>query len=446
MTSWKMPASLSTRCWRLTSYLDARLQTLFRAVVVGLLFNSARRRTVASWFRTAGVGREFRRGYTAVGSVGRKATSMANAVLLDVENSAAVCNEPRIAFAMDDTPTKRYGPEVEGAGLHHNPTPGPADQKFVYGHVWVTLARLVRHPEWGTSAWPVRAELYVRAKDLPRLPREREWKFRTKLEQAAAMIRWLRTWLEHKGKPIWLVADGGYAKREVLRAAKDSGIIIVSRLRKDAALRSVPPAERPAGKRGRKPTYGRAVISLAKRAGHKQGWQNVDLVLYGKKVTKTYKTFLATWKPAGGTIRVVLVKEATGWVAFFCTKSDATVTEILELVGDRSAIEQTFKDVKEVWGAGQQQLRNIHANVGAWHLNLWAYTLVELWAWDEPEQKLVDRRASPWDDETRRPSHADRRKALLRECLREEYRAVLTGRGQKRKLQRLAQRLLNMAA
>jgi hypothetical protein len=26
-------------------------------------------------------------------------------------------------FALDDTPTPRYGPCVEGAGLHHNPTP-----------------------------------------------------------------------------------------------------------------------------------------------------------------------------------------------------------------------------------------------------------------------------------------------------------------------------------
>ena len=40
---------------------------------------------------------------------------------------------------------------------------------------------------------------------------------------------------------------------------------------------------------------------------------------------------------------------------------------------------------------GQQQLRNFDANVGAWNLNLWAYTLVELWAWKQPEENLVDR-------------------------------------------------------
>ena len=38
----------------------------------------------------------------------------------------------------------------------------------------------------------------------------------------------------------------------------------------------------------------------------------------------------------------------------------------------------------------------------------------ELWAWDRPDEELVDRSASPWDAEPRRPSHADKRKALRR--------------------------------
>ncbi|HBI43781.1 MAG TPA: transposase, partial [Planctomycetales bacterium] len=28
----------------------------------------------------------------------------------------------RLLLGIDDTPTQRYGPHVEGAGLHHNPT------------------------------------------------------------------------------------------------------------------------------------------------------------------------------------------------------------------------------------------------------------------------------------------------------------------------------------
>jgi hypothetical protein len=82
-------------------------------------------------------------------------------------------------------------------------------------------------------------------------------------------------------------------------------------------------------------------------------------VQYGQQVTKTYKTFLATWRPAGGLIRVVVVREEDGWLPFFSTNPEATVVEILEGAADRGAHEQTFKDVKEVWGAGEQQLRNV---------------------------------------------------------------------------------------
>jgi hypothetical protein len=63
----------------------------------------------------------------------------------------------RLLLAIDDTPTPRYGPCVEGCGTHHNPSPGPAGAKYVYGHVGVTLAALARHPDRGTLAWPLLA-------------------------------------------------------------------------------------------------------------------------------------------------------------------------------------------------------------------------------------------------------------------------------------------------
>jgi hypothetical protein len=444
MSSWTIPAVLSSFIGRLQNMVDRRLRDLFPAMYFGLLFTVESRRTCTSWFRAGGIMRDFRRAYRAICLTGRQVEPMAMSVLYSIANSPAVVEQTRIKLALDDTPSKRYGPHVEGAGVHHNPTPGPANQEFVYGHSFVTLAVLAEHPEWGTRALPVRAELYVREKDLPKIPVERRPAFRTKLAQAAEMIEWAATHLKHKEKPIWIAVDGGYAKREVIRAAQRKGITLVGRLRKDAALRGLP-GPQPVGKRGRKPKYGIDKISLAKRAGHQKGWQTQEMVLYGKKMTKTYKTFLATWRPAGGVIRVVLVKEEDGWVAFFCTDPNATPAEILEMVADRNSLEQTFKDVKEVHGAGQQQLRNIHANIGAWHMNLWAYTMIELWAWQQKDEDLVDRSRSPWDCEPRRPSHADRRKALLRQCLRDQFQQAQAAPDQLTKLQELADRLLLLA-
>ncbi len=86
-------------------------------------------------------------------------------------------------------------------------------------------------------------------------------------------------------------------------------------------------------------------------------------------MTKTFKTFLATYRPAGGLIRVVLVREDDGWVAYFCTDPGARVAEVLLAVADRAAVEQDYHDLKEVHGAGQQQVRHYWANVAAFHLN-----------------------------------------------------------------------------
>jgi hypothetical protein len=353
----------------------------------------------------------------------------------------------RILLAIDDTPSKRYGPKVEGAGVHHNPTPGPAGSKFLYGHNWVTLAWVVRHPWWGVIGLPLLARMYVRRKDIEGqcLRFLRKVTFQTKLVMAAELVGWAALWLNFVGRTLWVVVDGAYAKRPFLKAAT-AVAVVVSRLRKDAALCDVPTLL-PAGQRGRgRPrTYGKNKISLAKRAGQRRGWQLVTLVLYGKEVTKRYKTFLATYRPAGGLIRVVLVEEEPGeWRAYFCTKADATVVEILEAVADRAAIEQVFHDIKEVHGVGQAQVRNYWSNVAVYHVKLWWHTLIELWAWHQPATALVNRGKSPWDDEDRRPSHADRRNALRRQCLTEEFQAAARFGAVPRKIQSLWRSVLGL--
>ena len=179
----------------------------------------------------------------------------------------------RLVFAIDDTPTKRYGPHVEGAGIHHNPTPGPADSKYVYGHIWVTLALVLRHRLWGTIGLPILAKLYIRRKHIGKLPRYYRWKFQTKLQQAADMIRWAAQLAAEAGKRLWIVTDGFYVKRPVLKVARALNIIVIGRLRKDAALWTLPPPLKKGERHGRgKPRkYGAERISLAERANGAAG-------------------------------------------------------------------------------------------------------------------------------------------------------------------------------
>src|SRR5262249_21716444 len=154
-------------------------------------------------------------------------------------------------------------------------------------------AWLAPHPLFGVLALPLRALLYVRAKDVPKLDAEYPWTFRTKLELAVELVGWLWLWLKGAGKAVWVVADGAYAKAPFLKPLLAQGVVIVSRLRKDAALFEQPPSERKPGQRGPLPIYGKKRLSLAKRAGQTRGWQEVECSLYGKREVKTVKTFLA---------------------------------------------------------------------------------------------------------------------------------------------------------
>src|SRR6476660_2272947 len=121
-------------------------------------------------------------------------------------------------------------------------------------------------------------------------------------------------------------------------------VTVVSRLRKDAAVWTVPGPRVP-HRRGPNRVYGEQRIDLAKRAGQTRGWATGTFDLYGKPTAKKYKTFVATWRPAGGAIRVVLVDEPTGCVAFFCTDPAATVADILTSVAGRCSLEVTFRDL-----------------------------------------------------------------------------------------------------
>jgi hypothetical protein len=428
---------------RLASVLDRRSAPRLAFLFVGAVLAGGRR-TVTTWIRAAGLSERFRSCYIAVAAAGKRAERIGTRLLLEVVVPLA-SRSGRLTLALDDTPTRRYGPYVQAAGVHHNPTPGPAGSPHLYGHVFVVLALLVEHRSWGVIALPLLSRLYVRKKDLPAIDPKHRPEFRTKLVMAVELMRWAKTWLGLLRRPIWLVADGAYAKKDVLKAAKELGITVVSRLRKDAALRTLP-APKPAGRRGPAPTYGRKAVDLAKRASQKRGWSRGVFELYDGAAVERYKTFLATWRPAGGVIRVVLVDEPTGWRAYFCTDPAATVADVLTTIADRFSLEIAFREVKEVVGAGKQQVRFIHASVGAFHVCLWTYTMTEAWAWNRSESELVDRSESPWDKPTRRPSHADKRRAWRREILLGEILAIMRAGPTDAEIQAAADRLLRLAA
>jgi hypothetical protein len=475
MVQYRTPVDWDQWVDQLAESLPARNRWRLSLLIMGIVFATGRR-TVTRWLRAVGISADFADYYYFLQSVGRRVQPIAERLLqLLLEH---IVQDDRVLFAIDDSPTKRYGPHVQGAGIHHNPTPGPADQAYLYGHIWVTIALVLRHPLWDTIGLPLIGLLYVRAKDIAKIPAKFKWTFQTKLELAVKYFLPLVKIAQNAGKKVWAVADGAYqavekrglarsgtpnprrnnvsrracppfstrcyAKRPFLKPLIATGVVVVSRLRKDAALYDLPPKQKRRG-RGRPRKYGQR-LSLKGKAAHRQGWQTVECLVYGKKVEKQIKTFLAMYPPAGGMIRVVIVKEDNGPQFFFCTDPNVTAVEIIEPFADRASIEQDFHDVKEVWGAGQQQVRVIWTNIACFNVNLWVQTLVECWAWHKPAEEIRDRQDSPWDDPDRRPSHADRRKALRRTALQNQYSTLAPTHRKSSKIRTLYDLLLRLAA
>jgi len=210
---------------------------------------------------------------------------------------------------------------------------------------------------------------------------------------------WAVSWLGHPGKSVRVVADGAAAKAPVLKPLRTLAATVVRGLRKDSAPWTVPGPRvrhRPGPNRG----YEEQGIDLAERAGQRRGWATGTFTLDGKATAKRYKTVLSTWRPAGGAIRVVLVDEPTGW-----------------------------------------------ASVGAFHVCLWTFTPTEAWAWGPDADGLVGhRRAYPRADDSRRPSHADKRRAWRREWLAEQIHTVLRPGLTETEIRTATERLLDLAA
>lgn len=443
-TNAKVPltGAMQTAVSVLQAVMDRRIA--FRlAIVVAGMFLADDRRTASAWFVAAGVQDDWDRFYDCLISVGRTSGKLATALLGLLVQKFAPRFGDRILLGIDDSPTSRYGRHVEGAGVHHNPTPGPADGEWLYGHNWVALGWLATHPVCGVIALSLRSMLYVREVDVPKLAEKYDWEFRTKHQLGVELLAWFMRSIRALGveAKVWLAVDGAYAARPFLLPVLDLGIVVVSRLRKDACLFDLPPA----GSHGNR-IYGKNKISLAKRAGHRQGWQTITYNCRGVEVTRQYKTFLATSPLVSGQIRVVIVRFEDGsWAPYFCTDTSAEVRDILEAMAARWAIEEHFHDVKEMWGAGQQQVRNVWSNIACWHLNQWMYTLVELCCWDVPKSELTDRRGRPWDNPDRRPSHADRRRSISREMLQKQFLAALPRTPNNRRFRTLFETLLALA-
>ena len=108
---WQCPEQWSEWGEWLAAGLHARNRWRLPVLLMGILFVGGRR-TVTTWLRAAGVSDDFQDYYYCLAGLGRKIESVANRLLALILRTLPLPG--RVLLVIDDSPTKRYGPKVEG--------------------------------------------------------------------------------------------------------------------------------------------------------------------------------------------------------------------------------------------------------------------------------------------------------------------------------------------
>jgi hypothetical protein len=257
-------------------------------------------------------------------------------------------------WAGDDTKVHRASPDVWGTCTFHEYTARcPNRATTVRAHNWVVLGALVPAAEQPARFLPVAGRLYFRRSQLPKTGEP----FRTKCE---LLVDLLRHQAARAAGPHLAVFDGGFALRSVVRPLvrptdpKQQRIDFVTRLRHDARLCALPPAERRAGQRGPAPKWGRP-LPPPRQGGRWPGpWHQGEVFLYGRRRKVRWKEVVCLWRVLGHEVRVkAVVAEVEGYRKRFTLVTsalDLTGLQVVELFAARYRQEDGFRDLKQRLG------------------------------------------------------------------------------------------------
>lgn len=261
-----------------------------------------------------------------------------------------------IDLNIDDTTCGRCGRHVAWAGYFKDASVSNTLKTVVHwAHNWVigcVTMRDRRWPDWVVGL-PVLFVLYRKRKDC-----DRSHPFLTRQQIAARMIRDTRTALP--GRSIRIAADGQYATTEVVAAASGIGSSLVSRMRSDAAIYELPPQRR-RRQRGRRKKKGRRLPTPKRLAARRRtGWRSIEVLAYGKTVTRKVLPIVCLWyhvskdKP----VKLLMVRDPSGKQKddyLVCTDPTVSDEQIIERFAARWPIEESIHDGKQLGGFEQVQ-------------------------------------------------------------------------------------------
>jgi hypothetical protein len=329
-------------------------------------------------------------------------------------------------WAGDDTKVHRTSAHVWGTCTFHEYTARcPNRATTVRAHNWVVLGALLAASDQPATFLPVAGRLYFRQSQLPAGET-----FRTKCE---LLVETVREQARMQEGPHLAVFDGGFALGSVVQPlthppAGQPRIDFITRLRSDARLCGLPPAQRRPGQRGPMPRWGRP-LPPPRHGGRWPGaWQAGQVFLYGRRRRVRWKEVVCLWRVLGWDVPVkAVVAEVEGYRQRFTLVSsalDLSGLQVVELFCARFRQEDGFRDLKQRlgWEECRAWTKNpIERTTQALFATL---TLLRLLQY-RLEEKAGDRwwLHPPWNKRKSRPSVLDverllrQHRGVIQQCL-----------------------------
>jgi hypothetical protein len=314
-------------------------------------------RTVTAALRVMGLSGE--RHFTNYHRVLNRATWSAlrgSQILLGLLITFLVPLGATIVLGADDTLERRSGRHITAKSCYRDAVRSSKSHVIrCFGLKWVSMMLLVPVP-WSRRVW---ALPFLTTLCRPAEKHSRR-QHKTSIDWVRQMMKQVRRWLP--GQRLVLVVDGGFAAVSLALACVKNQVVMVSRLRWDAALYH-PPGLQPQSKRGPKPTKGtrqRGLQSWAERSD--TPWETMEVDWYGGQrkqlwvFSRTALWYTPRLPPVA--IRYILVADPEGKLrmeAFFCTDLEATPVQILQWVVMRWAVEVTFEEGRAHLGLETQR-------------------------------------------------------------------------------------------
>lgn len=310
-----------------------------------------------------------------------------------------------LVFAIDETIERRWGRRIKARGIYRDAVRS-SKSFFVKcsGLRWMVMALVCELPGSSGRCWalPFFSSL---------CPSKRYFDTHTKRGKAKKLGDWSRQmilqlsrWTQGLGRTVYVVADGSYARFDLLHQAAQVGIHMIVRMRMDSRIFEFPDPNRPI-KRGPKPKIGARQQPFVKELSQcKLKWKRAIFSAWYGHTHKhmDYTTATGLWYRSGKPIipiRWVILRDPDGKldpVVIATTDLEICPEQMVRFFIRRWRIEVTFAEVRRHLGVETQRQWADLAIKRSTPILMALFSIVTIWAWKLKEHNQLIIRKTAW--------------------------------------------------